>query len=451
MSRRSRTSGGPADQPGPEKGPSVEQFLHTVVRSGLLDREEVTAALQTIPAEQEQDAFVVADHLVRTGKLSRFQARKLLAGIYRGLLFGPFQVLSLIGKGGMGKVFLARDSRDGMLRALKILPPEKARSKERLLARFLREMELSQRVLHPHLCRTYEAGQLHGVYYLIMEFIPGQTLSRTVNSQGPLPIARAARLMAEVAAGLDHAHHLGLIHRDLKPSNIMITPHDHAKVLDLGLALMEGEQTDDPSVTGGQGYVVGTMDYIAPEQTYDPTAVDGRADLYSLGCTLYFALTGRPPFPGGSSLEKIRRQRKEEPEPLRSLLPEIPPGFAALVQQMMAKDPKCRLATAQEVEEKLRAWTEGSPPQPLDRESDPDFVAAIETLRREEPPTDSSLTDIDLGGDSAEATKLDAVTEVEEKFSVRQVVNWLLLLLGLAAGGAILVTALVWLVQWLAG
>lgn len=451
MSRRSRSSDAPADQPGPDRRPSVEQFLETVVRSGLLDREKLQAAIQTLPSEQAEDAVSVADHLVRTGKLSRFQARKLLAGIFRGLLFGPFQMLSLIGKGGMGKVFLARDSRDGMLRALKILPPKKARSKERLLARFLREMELSQKVIHPHLCQTFEAGQLHGVYYLAMEFIPGQTLSQLVMSQGPLPLGRAARLMAEVAAGLDHAHHLGLIHRDLKPSNIIITPHDHAKVLDLGLALMEGEQSDDPSVTGGQGYVVGTMDYIAPEQTYDPTAVDGRADLYSLGCTLYFALTGRPPFPGGTSLEKIRRHRKEEPEPLRSLLPEIPQGFAALVHQLMAKDPEGRLASAQEVEERLRSWTEGSPPQPLDRESDPDFVAAIETLRREEPPTDSSLTDIDLAGESADTVKISLEPAAGEKLTARQTLNWLLLLLGLAVTGAILATAVVWLVQWISG
>src|SRR4051812_24063260 len=108
----------------------------------------------------------------------------------------------------------------------------------------------------------------------------------------------------------------------------MITPHDHAKVLDLGLALMEGEKCDDPSITGGQGYIVGTMDYIAPEQTYDPTAVDARADVYSLGCTLYYALAGRPPFQGGTSIEKIYRHRKEEPQPLLELRPTIPPAFA---------------------------------------------------------------------------------------------------------------------------
>lgn len=447
MTRGSNSTGAPESQPGPGKVPTIEEFLKTVVRSGLLDRDQLLSALQTVPSEHEHDALAVADHLVRTGKLSRFQSRKLLAGVSKGLLFGPYQILSLIGKGGMGKVFLARDSRDGVLRALKVLPPKMARSKERLLARFQREMEMSQRVSHPHLCRTYAAGQMHGVYYLVMEFIPGQTLSRLVHNQGPLPLDRAARLMSEVASGLDHAHQLGLIHRDLKPGNIMVTPHDHAKVLDLGLALMEGEQTDDPSVTGGHGYVVGTMDYIAPEQTYDPTAVDARADVYSLGCTLYFALTGRALFPGGTSVEKIRRHRKEAPVQLRALLPDMPSGFAALVHQLLAKDPQNRLSSAKEVEDQLALWAGGSPPQPLDRDTDPDFVAAIETLRKQEPPTDSSLTDLDIAGEGGPAKPELMQTETEQLLSPRIVLRWVLLLVGLAVAGAVLVGGLIWLVQ----
>src|SRR5262249_53251574 len=199
-------------------------------------------------------------------------------------------------RGGMGTVYLARDSRTHMLLALKILPPKKAREGERMIARFQREMELCQRVAHPHLTRTYSVGVHQDVYYIAMEFIPGQSLYRLVMEHGPLATPRAARLFAEVADGLHYAHQQGLIHRDLKPSNIMITPNDHAKVLDLGLALIEGEVVTDHTVIGGQGYLVGTMDYIAPEQADDPTKVDARADIYGLGCTLYFALTGRPPF-----------------------------------------------------------------------------------------------------------------------------------------------------------
>ena len=340
--------------------PSVEEFLKTVIRSGLIQRDQLLLALRGFPAEQRHDTLALSEHLIKTGQLSRFQARKLLQGVARGLILASFQILSLIGKGGMGRVYLARDSRDGRLVALKILPPSKARAKERLLARIsAAKMELSQKVSHPHLCRTFEAAEFHGVNYLAMEFIPGQTLSRLINTGGPLELPRAARLMAEVASGLEHAHQQGLVHRDLKPSNIMITPHDHAKVLDLGLALIQGEKAD-PSVTGGQGYVVGTMDYISPEQTTNAMGVDGRADIYSLGCTLYFTLTGRPPFPGGTSIEKIHRHRKEEPEPLLKLRPALPVPFVALVHQMMAKDPRLRFPSARAVEEKLWLWGRGA-------------------------------------------------------------------------------------------
>ncbi len=450
MARPSRSSDGPGHRPEPDKVPTIEDFLETVARSGLLDRTQALSALENVPPAQKDDSRALADQLVRSGKLSRFQARKLLLGVSKGLIFGPYQILSLIGRGGMGKVFLARDSRNGELRALKVLPPSKARSKDRLLARFQREMELSQIVAHPHLCRTYEVGKMYGVYYLAMEFIPGQTLSRLVGAEGPLTVARTARLMAEVAAGLEHAHLQGLIHRDLKPGNIMITPHEHAKVLDLGLALMEGEPADDPSITGGQGYVVGTMDYIAPEQTYDATAVDARADVYSLGCTLYFALTGQPPFPGGTSIEKIYRHRKDEPEPLRKLRPEVPVGFAMLVEQMMAKKPEHRLASAGEAEAKLLLWAEGSPQQVLDSDHDPDYVAAIEALRKQEPSPDSTWTDIDLGSDTSE-TPTNGQAGMEEGFTSTQVLVWGLILLGFAVAGAALVGGLVRLVQTMGG
>src|SRR5207248_609644 len=143
--------------------------------------------------------------------------------------------------------------------------------------------------------------------YIAMEFIPGQSLYKVVSGQGALPVARAAKLISEVCQGLEHAHGIGLIHRDLKPSNIMITPNDHAKVLDVGLAIIQGEVASDRTIVGGQGYVVGTMDYLAPEQAEDALNVDARADIYGLGCTLYFVLTGRPPFPGGNALQKIMK------------------------------------------------------------------------------------------------------------------------------------------------
>jgi serine/threonine protein kinase len=354
----------------PEANPATaEGFLRGVLRSGLLKRDELQAALRGVPHERRDEPQALADHLVRAGKLTRFQASKLLRGVTQGMVVGPFRLLAPLGKGGMGTVFLVRDERSDQLAALKILPPRLARTEERMLARFRREMELSKRVAHPHLAWTYEVGEFHGVHYIAMEYIPGRTLSRLVTEDGPLPMPRAARLMAEVAAGLEHAHNQGLIHRDLKPSNILVTPRDHAKVLDLGLALIHGETGGD-AVVGGQGYIVGTMDYIAPEQTLDAVKVDGRSDVYSLGCTLYFALTGQPPFPGGTSREKVMRHRSETPTPLVQLAPGLPAGFIDLVERMMAKDPANRPGSAASAEAELRAWAAGEVVQPLDRPED---------------------------------------------------------------------------------
>jgi serine/threonine protein kinase len=360
--------------------PAVDDFLKTVLRSGLLDREQLQTALRAVPQAQRGDSDALADHLVKTGKLSRFQARKLLEGTALGLKLGPYQVLAPIGKGGMGTVYLARDSRSDQLLALKVLPPKRAREEERILARFRREMDMCYRVAHPSLAWTYEVGVWQGVYYIAMEFIPGKNLFGLVSKEGPLPVPRAARLFAEVASALEHAHMQGLIHRDLKPSNIIITPNDHAKVLDLGLALMQGETPSDRTVVGGQGYVVGSMDYIAPEQAEDASKADPRSDIYGLGCTLYFALTGRPPFPGGKAQDKIQSHRTQEPLPVTELNPDVPAGFAAVVRQMMAKRPEQRFASAAAVQEELEKWVSGEPVRPMDQRGDEAYQHAVAAL-----------------------------------------------------------------------
>ncbi|MBI1918939.1 MAG: serine/threonine protein kinase [Planctomycetes bacterium] len=379
-------------QPSPQgdplaRGPrplTVDDFLRLVLRSRLLDRAELQAVLRNMPPEGRDRPEAVAGHLVKQGKLSRFQARKLLSGSCMGLLLGTFQILAPIGRGAMGTVYLARDQRSGLLLALKVLPPRKAREADRLLARFRREMEMSQRVAHPHLAWTCEVGVCKGIYYIAMEYIPGKSLHRLVAEGGPLPVARAARLLAEVASALEHTHTQGLVHRDIKPANILVTPNDHAKVLDLGLALAQGEKGGDREVIGGQGYVVGTMDYIAPEQIDDPLQVDGRADIYSLGCTLYYVLTSLPPFPGGTSKEKIRRQREETPPPISERNPSVPPAFAALVEKMMAKDPAQRFRSAGAVETELRLWQDNTV-LPLDQPGDRAYELAVADIETAEP------------------------------------------------------------------
>ncbi len=347
-----------------------------------MSKVELQAVLMTIPETQRVDPQMLAKHLMKIGKLSWFQAHKLLKGAAAGLMIENYEVVAPIGKGGMGMVYLSRDRRNSQLLALKILPPKRARREERMLARFQREMSISQRVSHAHIARTFETGEFQGVHYIAMEYIPGKTLYRLVTERGALRVPLAARLFLEVATGLGHAHGQGVIHRDLKPSNIMVTPTGHAKILDLGLALIEGEVAQPREIIGGQGYVVGSMDYIAPEQTRDAVGVDQRADIYGLGCTLYFALTARPPFPGGTARDKILRHRKEEPPPLRQLNPSIPERFANLVAKMMAKDAAERYATAYEVRDALQEWAAAEPELPAPVQEEQAFQQAVVELQQ---------------------------------------------------------------------
>lgn len=360
-----------------DASPEVLQFLRGIERSGLVPPDPLRTALATAPTMGTPTDL--AQYLVSANLLTDYQARKLLRGAWQGLTLGPYHILAPLGRGGMGVVYLARDTAADRLVALKILSPKRARAEHRMLARFQREMDLARRVRDPHLTETHDAGVIQGVYYIAMEYIRGMSLLRQVLDQGPLLVPRAARFFAEVAVGLAHAHQQGLVHRDLKPSNIMVTPNGHAKILDMGLALsLDEELPTDKSIVGGVGYVVGTMDYIAPEQTEDPTGVDARADLYALGCTMYFALTGRPPFPGGTSLQKIKRHRQEYPAFLTEVNPTVPNDFALIVQRLMEKQRDRRYQSAEEVRSVLSQWTTGDVELPMDVSAN---VSAEQTVR----------------------------------------------------------------------
>jgi eukaryotic-like serine/threonine-protein kinase len=361
---------------------SADDFLKTVLRSGLLQKPDLEAALGAVSADKLTDADALAEHFVQSGRLTSFQAAKLRAGAAVGLKLGPYHVLTPIGKGGMGMVYLGLDTRTRQHVAVKVLSPQRKKQGDRHLARFLREIEISKDLLHPNLVLAQDVGQEQTVHYLVMEYIPGQTLHRLVTTSGPLSVPRAARLFCEVTTALEYAHGRGLIHRDLKPANVMVTPNDHAKVLDLGLAIMEGENLDDEQVLGGKGHVVGSFDYIAPEQTRDAARVDARADIYSLGCALYFALTGRPPFPLGGTKEKIQAHRNSQPEPIQFVNPSVPTDFAVLVHSLMAKDPAQRPATMAQVRALLEPWAVGvDGSKPMDRTGDATFQAAVAALQ----------------------------------------------------------------------
>lgn len=377
--------------PPPLPNTELDRFLRAVRRSGLLPAGWVDTLVAEAPKAASQSPDKLGEFLVERGALTHFQVSKLKQGTWQGLVLGPFHILAPLGKGGMGTVYLVHDTRKSKGRqglfALKVLPPKRAREEDRMLARFVREMDLAQRVSHPHLTKTYEVGDIDGVHYIAMEYIRGQSLRRLVGDHGPLNVSRAARLFAEVADGLHSAHGEGLVHRDLKPSNIMVTPNGHAKILDMGLALAVGEELPkDKTIAGGQGYVVGTMDYIAPEQVDNPTGVDARADLYALGCSMYFALTGQPPFPGGTSIDKMKRHRKEYAAPLSDFNPTIPVEFSRIVERLMEKLPDARYRTAAALRDALRHWTSGDPERPMDvdpEQSEAEVVLELERTQKD--------------------------------------------------------------------
>lgn len=403
--------------PPPIPKPGLDLFIRALRKSGLLARARIDALIEGAPKSSAGDADKLGEYLVGSGALTHFQVTKLKQGTFQGLVLGAFQILSPLGRGGMGTVYLARDMRkpEGRqaLLALKVLPPKRAREEDRTLARFLREMDLCQRVSHPHLTKTFEAGDVGGVHFIAMEYIRGDSLRRAVAERGPLNVPRAARLFAEVADGLEHAHEQGLVHRDLKPSNIMVTPNGHAKILDLGLALaVDEELPSDKKIVGGQGYVVGSMDYIAPEQVDDASQVDARADLYSLGCSLYYALTAQPPFPGGTSLEKMKRHRTQHPDPISEFNPTVPAEFARIVERLMEKSPTRRYQTAAAVRDALRPWSAGEPETPMDVDPDQTEAQAVLELERTQKDAGSFFETIPVVV-FADQSKRDSDTDEE--------------------------------------
>jgi len=280
------------------------------------------------------------------------------------LELGEYQLLEKLGEGGMGTVYKARHVRLDKLVAVKVLLQEQM-TDPRSVARFEREMKAVGRVDHPHLVRAMDAREIGGTRFLVMEYVEGRNLAELVRHAGALRIADACELARQVAVGLQCAHENGLIHRDIKPSNVILTPAGQVKILDLGLALLHAERSADPQ-RGGMtttGAAMGTADYVAPEQVSDAHSVDVRADIYSLGCTLYKLLAGRPPFIGPryqSPMDKMVAHLRDAPPSIQVARPDVPPELAAIIERMMAKDPTQRYAAAREVAEALTPFAVGA-------------------------------------------------------------------------------------------
>jgi tRNA A-37 threonylcarbamoyl transferase component Bud32 len=258
---------------------------------------------------------------------------------------GPYEILEPLGQGGMGAVYKARHSHLGKLVALKLLP--RRRMSESAVARFLQEMQAVGRLNHPNIVQAYDAA-VEGVPYLAMEFLRGIDLAKLVDRHGPLSVADACECVRQAALALQHAFEHSLVHRDIKPSNLILTPEGVVKLLDLGLARLLGESMSEGGVRldAGGVRILGTLDYISPEQARDSQAVDIRADLYSLGCTLYFLLTGRTPFGEGTAAEKLLWHQTRLPAAVRALRPAVPEALAEILEaRMLTKDPGARFAT----------------------------------------------------------------------------------------------------------
>ncbi len=335
----------------------LEEFAKNVTRSGLVTPPALEKARATLPDGPEADAAVrLARLLIDQGALTSYQARKILGGATRGFFLGDYRILRPLGEGGMGKVYLAAGQGDGTRVAIKVLPPSKAADGGQSLLRFRREMELSRRANHPNLARTIDVGQAGDVHFMVLEYVPGESLYQLVKHPrgGPLRVPDAARYFLRVIDGLESAHDSGLIHRDIKPSNLMVTPEGDARVLDLGLA----RAMDEESPLTRPNIVIGTLDYASPEQLGNAAGADRRSDLYSLGCTLYFALAGRPPFEGGDIVNKIFKQRMDDPDPLERVARGVPSAFAAIVRKLMAKAPADRYQTCDELRGDLARWAD---------------------------------------------------------------------------------------------
>jgi serine/threonine protein kinase len=346
--------------------PQETAFERCALASGLVSREQVDAARAVLgwperqPADSPLQDKQLAEALVEIGHLNQWQASQLLVGRTKFSL-GPYWITDSIGQGGMGQVFKGEHRVLGRVVAIKVLPQYK--STPEAIASFTREIRAQAKLDHKNLVRAYDAGEDGKVYYLVVEYVPGMDLRKLVRNHGPLTMYEAASVISQVAAALQHAHDEGLIHRDVKPGNVLVTPEGCAKLSDLGLAEPLDADPNDPNF----GRIVGTADYISPDHIRNPADPTPAWDIYSLGCTLYYAVTGKVPFPGGKTAktaDKVRAHCDPGLRPLdpRLLNPGLSDQFVDVVADMMAKDPAARIPSVADVVARLKPWIDATHP-----------------------------------------------------------------------------------------
>lgn len=366
---------------------TLKQFTDDLVHSRLMTEAELGAFLGHFPVDRRPSAVEsLATELVRSGRLTKYQAAAIYQGKANWLVLGEYVVVEKLGQGGMGVVLKAEHRRMKRTVAIKVLTTT-ARSTT-AVKRFHREVEMAAKLSHPNIVSAYDAGEQDDVVYLVMEYVNGKDLGTLVKQRGPLSIKGALECSLQVAKGLQYAHANGVIHRDVKPGNLLLDQEGHVKILDMGLARYADADAGPSSQRLTQmGQVMGTGEYMAPEQGLDPRSADHRADIYSLGCTMFRLLTGRPPYKGDSLVAMLQAHREAPIPSLCTAREGVSPALNAVFRKMVAKSPLERYQSMAEVVADLDACLAGKTPAAMDTES---VGPAPSSSPRVEPPAPAS-------------------------------------------------------------
>jgi eukaryotic-like serine/threonine-protein kinase len=341
---------------------TTEQFREQLIASGLLPPEDVASILSSLPSDkQPKDGEQLARELVRQKKLTKYQAEQIYSGKGRTLVLGNYVALDKLGQGGMGVVLKAEHKRLKRLVALKVMSANVVKTPD-ALKRFHREVEAAAKLRHVNVVATDDADEAKGTHFLVMEYVEGSDLSVLVKKKGPLSVSHAVQCIVQAARGLEFAHSQGVVHRDIKPANLLLDSKGTVKILDMGLARIEGDTGSQAELTS-TGAVMGTVDYMAPEQALSTKHADARSDIYSLGISLWYLLTGKCAYDGDTLMSKLLAHRDAPIPSLCRVDPDIPASVDSVFRKMVAKQAKDRYQSMTEVIRDLEACQSGSSPE----------------------------------------------------------------------------------------